>query len=95
MSTQLTLFFYLSITTYYIYKKKPLITLAIYKKICNSSVFLILVTIKKIIDLKFETKYTSLKKINSTTKNKTKQNKNLSGYVVAKSEIETTTHSQQ
>ena len=46
----------------------PLIISVIYKKVCNASIFLILMTIKKIIDLKSKTKYTSQKKNSSTTK---------------------------
>ena len=41
----------------------PLIISVIYKKVCNASIFLILMTIKKIIDLKSKTKYISPKKI--------------------------------
>ena len=41
----------------------PLITSLIYKNACSSSIFLILVTIKKFIDLKSKTKYIGPKKI--------------------------------
>ena len=37
------------------------------KKVCNSSIFLILMAIKKYIDLKSKTKYTSPKKISPPT----------------------------
>ena len=40
----------------------PLITSIIYKKVCSASIFLISVTIKKFINLKSKTKYTSPKK---------------------------------
>ena len=60
MDPSLTLFFYLLVTTDYINN--------LLKKICRASIFLILVTIKKFIDLKSKTKYTSPKKNSSTTK---------------------------
>ena len=54
MDPLLKSFFYLLVTTYNISN--------LLKKVCNSSNFLILVTIKKFIDLKSKTKYTSQKK---------------------------------
>ena len=56
MNPSLTSFFYLLTTPYYInnlYKKKN----------CSAIIFLILVTIKKFIDLKSKTKYINPKKI--------------------------------
>ena len=69
----LTLFFYLLITTRYISN-------LFLKKNGSFSIFIILVTIKKFIDLKSKTKYTNpkKKKISSTTKitsSKTKKKK--------------------
>ena len=61
-------FFYLSVTIYYINN--------LLKKTCSSSIFLILVTIKKFIDLKSKIKYTSQKKKNSLTTKITNKTKN-------------------
>ena len=68
MDTPLTTFFYLSVTIYYINN--------LLKKTCSSSIFLILVIIKKFIDLKSKIKYTSQKKKNSLTTKITNKTKN-------------------
>ena len=59
MDSPLTLFLYLLQTTYYINNLK---------KVCNASILLILITIKKFIDLKSKTKYISPKKISQQQK---------------------------